>query len=198
MQGATIVHPYNDELVIAGQATLGMEILEQVPDCETILVPTSGGGMLAGIALAVEHFHAGPRPRVHAVEPKGKRLGDAFAAGTRIIDSTTSNLALDTLADAMPTQALGTLPWNILHEEASAVSGRVLTVDDAQIRAAMHFAFERLKVVVEPAAATGLAVLLNGQGVGAALAPNGGTIVVVLCGDNVNLSDLPSLLGSED
>jgi threonine dehydratase len=154
--------------------------------------------MLAGIALAVRHFHPGMpeiTPRVYACEPFGKRLGDAFGAGIRVVDPTTSNLALDTLADAMPTQALGPLPWEILHGE-SVVSGRVLTVNDAEIRLAMRFAFERMKLVIEPAAATGLAAMLAGHG--SSLAPHGGKIVVVLCGGNVNLSDLHTALGESD
>lgn len=92
--GAAFVHPYNDAAVIAGQGTMALELLEQCPDLDAILVPTSGGGMLGGIAAAACALR--PGLRVIAVEPEGKRLGEALATGQRVVDPTTANKLLRT------------------------------------------------------------------------------------------------------
>lgn len=177
--GATIVHPYNAADVIAGQGTIGLELVEQVPELDDIIVPTSGGGMLSGIAVAA----CGVRPacRVHAVEPEGKRLGDALKAGERVIDAELANKPLPTICDAMPTCCLGELPWRLAHGER-LVDPEVYSVSDAQVVDAMRFVFEALKLVIEPAAATGIAALLSGQVPG-----QGRRVGVVLCGGNVDV-----------
>ena len=102
MGGATLVHPYDDAAVIAGQGTMALELLEQCASLDAILVPTSGGGMLTGIAAAACALR--PGLRVIAVEPEGKRLGEALATGRRVVDPTTANKLLDTCADAIRTQ----------------------------------------------------------------------------------------------
>lgn len=178
--GAAVIHPYNQAEVIAGQGTIGLELMDQVPDLDTVLVPTSGGGMLTGIALAVGGRRGGAC-RVRAVEPAGKRLGDAFRAGQRVLDPTLANSALDTVCDAMPTRSLGELPWALAHERG-LVSQEVCTVRDEQVIGAMRYVFETLKLVVEPAAATGIAALLAGQ-----VQPKGQRVGVVLCGGNVDV-----------
>merc|ERR1711907_918686 len=99
MGGATVVHPYDDVEVIAGQGTIGLELMEQIPDLDAILVPTSGGGMISGIATAVRAIK--PEVRVIACEPQGKMLEESFASGQRILDSSTANVLIDTIADAI-------------------------------------------------------------------------------------------------
>lgn len=179
MGGATFIHPYNQAEVVAGQGTIALELLEQVPDLDAILVPTSGGGMLTGIAVATRGL--APKCTVHAVEPRGKRLGEAFAEGRRVVDPETANSALPTICDAMPTRCLGELPWSLAHE-GGLVDHRVYTVGDDDVIRAMRFCFETLKVVVEPTAAAGIAALLGRQVPG-----EGRRIGVILCGGNVDL-----------
>jgi len=195
MGGARVVPPYDDATVIAGQGTMALELLEQAPGLDAILVPTSGGGMLSGICVAASA--AARPPRVIAAEPAGKRLGEALAKRRRVLDPETANQALSTIVDAMPTQCLGPLCWE--HVLALGDS-RVFTATDRQVEDAMAFVFSRLKLVVEPAAATGVAALLDGQhGRGPRPIVSGGgdaaksqlpRIGVILCGGNV---DLPSL-----
>jgi len=180
-RGATIVHPYDHPDVIAGQGTIGLEFMEQVPDLEAILVPTSGGGMLTGIAVAARGLRPDGSCTVHAVEPRGKQLGEALQAGQRVLDPDAANRPVATICDAMPTRCLGELPWTLAHEQR-LVDPAVFSVSDEQVIEAMRFAFETLKLVIEPAAATGLAALLNGQVPG-----RDRRIGVVLCGGNVDV-----------
>ena len=127
--GASIIHPFDDARVIQGQGTIGLELLQDVPSLDAILVPVSGGGMLSGIATAC----AGTGTSVVAVEPAGKQLADAFATGERCIfseDELKASPTLKTVADAMPTRLLGeSLAWPL----AFGLVEDVLTVDDAQI-----------------------------------------------------------------
>lgn len=94
MGGAASIHPYDQAEVIAGQGTIALELLEQSPNLDAILTPTSGGGMLAGIAVAARALK--PGLRVIAVEPRGKRLGEALSKGQRVLDPSTANRLLDT------------------------------------------------------------------------------------------------------
>ena len=103
MGGAAIIHPYEDPLVIAGQGTMALELLEQCPGLDAIVVPTSGGGMITGVALAA----ATRGIRVFAAEPRGKRLAEAFAMGQRVLDPAAAERPIDTIADAIRTQPLG-------------------------------------------------------------------------------------------
>lgn len=180
--GATVVHPYDQAEVVAGQGTIALEFLEQVPELDAVLVPTSGGGMLAGIAVGVRGHRPDGSCSVHAVEPQGKRLSEAFKTGKRVLDPTEANTPLDTICDAMPTRCLGELPWGLAHGRR-LVDPSVFTVSDKQVKHAMKYVFEMLKLVVEPAAATGVAALLSGQVPGI-----GRRIGVVLCGGNVDMS----------
>eukprot|EP00928_Gymnodinium_smaydae_P066978 TRINITY_DN49928_c0_g1_i1.p1 TRINITY_DN49928_c0_g1~~TRINITY_DN49928_c0_g1_i1.p1 ORF type:complete len:356 (-),score=51.44 TRINITY_DN49928_c0_g1_i1:65-1132(-) len=189
--GATIVHPYNQASVVAGQGTIALEFLEQVPDLDAILVPTSGGGMLSGIAVAVRGLRPDGSCKVHAVEPNGKQLGTAFKIGKRVLDESSSNVALDTVCDAMPTRCLGELPWKLAHSHA-LVDHTVFSVTNEQVVEAMRFIFETMKLVVEPAAATGVAALLSGQ-----MLPKGRRVGVILCGGNVDVrGPLPWQVGT--
>lgn len=151
-RGAVLVHPYNDPVVIAGQGTIGLELLAQVPHLDAVLVPTSGGGMITGIATAM------PNCRIIACEPVGKRLEDSLAAGTRIVDPAIADAALETIADAIRTQPLGEIPWVL----AQALLDRtVISVTDEQIRSAMRISLLEMKQAVEPAGAVALAALLS-------------------------------------
>ena len=196
MGGATLVHPYNDPAVMAGQGTIALELLEQCASLDAILVPVSGGGMLAGIAAAARALR--PELRVIACEPAGKRLGEALATGQRVIDATTANKLIPTIADAIRTQALGERPWAVAQP---LVDPCVLTVDDAQIAAAMRLAMKELKQVLEPAGAVTLAALLSpgfkamreeASGAGKPLRD----VAAVMCGGNVDVDALCKVVGS--
>lgn len=196
--GAAIVHPYDDELVIAGQGTIGLELRAQVEGLDAILVPVSGGGMLAGIAAAC----AGTATRVIAVEPSGKRLGCALAIGVRDGAFALAELAaaptLSTLADAMPTILLGPkFAWPLVQRWVAP--SNVLTVDDEGIARALRLMASELKQAVEPAGAVALAgllspgfreLLLQSNKAGRPLC----TVAVVVCGGNVDLATLGRIL----
>ena len=191
-RGAKLVHPYNDEAVIAGQGTIGLELIEQVQQLDAVLVPTSGGGMITGIAAAVKALH--PKCRIIACEPVGKRLRDSLAAGKRIIDPAIADAALDTVADAIRTQPLGAIPWELAQ---ALIDTEVISVNDVEIRAAMRVLLLEMKQAVEPAAAVALAALLSPQfarirtqGIAASSGAGGERrpllqVAAVLCGGNV-------------
>jgi threonine dehydratase len=195
--GATFIHPYNDLRVIAGQATCALELLEEVPELDAILVPVGGGGLASGTALCC-HYLA-PGVKVIAAEPKG--ADDAFRSlrDGRIYPSVSPR----TVADGLRT-SLGELTFSIL----SRFLGGVLTVEEGSIVAAMRHIWERMKLVVEPSAAVPLAALLEQEAGGQAgrpaggrrgaavgLAGAGGRVGVILSGGNVDLDALPWLTG---
>lgn len=188
--GAAVVHPFDDARVICGQGTIGLELLEDLPALDAILVPVSGGGMLAGIAMAC----AGTATKVVAVEPAGKRLGDALAAGERCLFSAAELQAaptLKTVADAMPTRLLGeTLSWPLVF----GLVEDVLTVNDAAILEAVRVTAVELKQAVEPAGAVALAAALSPEF--AAMRDREGwtNVAVVACGGNVDLEVLSRAL----
>lgn len=173
--GAEVVHPYNDGRVIAGQGTVALELLEDAPDLDVIIAPVGGGGLLSGVALATKALS--PRVRVIAGEPAG--ADDAFrslAAG-QIVPS----VAPQTVADGLLT-SLGSLTFPIIREHVE----QVVTVSESAIIAAMHFVWERAKLVVEPSGATPVAVLWEGK-----IDLRGLRVGVILSGGNVDLTRLP-------
>jgi threonine dehydratase len=170
--GATFIHPYDDPGVIAGQGTVGLEIAADcaargiVPDA--VLVPVSGGGLTAGIALALAARC--PDCRIFTTEPEG--FDDhrrSLAAGTRVANSASSGSIADALMSEMP----GEVTFQVNRERVAGGLG----VDDAALLRAIRFAVEELKLVVEPGGATALAALLEG-----AYDARGRTVVVVLSG----------------
>jgi len=192
--GAALIPPYNHADVIAGQGTIGLELAEQVALLDAIFVPVSGGGLLTGIALGAKLLR--PDIRVFAVEPAGKRLGEAFARSTRVLDADFANQLLPTIADAIRTQALGPLPWDLALEY---VEPQVLSVSDDQIRGAMRCTAEQLKQAVEPAGAVALAGILSPtfQELRAEADQAGQplqNVAAIVCGGNVNVAELSGLI----
>jgi threonine dehydratase len=148
--GYTLVHPFDDPLVIAGAATATWELLDEVPDLELLAVPTSGGGLLAGALLAAGALARGAR--VYGVQPTGADgLVRSLAAGTP-----TAPERIDTVADGLTAPRPGALNFEIIRRHVAGV----LTVGDAAILEAMGRAIRELRVVVEPAGATALAAVL--------------------------------------
>jgi threonine dehydratase len=173
--GATVIHPYNDPRVIAGQGTAALELLKDVPGLDVVMTPVGGGGLLSGTAISVNALS--PATRVVAAEPKG--ANDAFRSiqEGRIVPS----IDPKTVCDGLLT-SLGTLTFAIIRERVE----RIVTVSDASTIAAMRHIWERMKVVVEPSAAVTLGALLEGT-----LPVSGLRVGVILSGGNVDLSALP-------
>ncbi len=173
--GATMIHPFEDERVIAGQGTAVIELLEQAPELDVVLCPVGGGGLLAGTAIAAKHLR--PAIRVVAVEPA--QAGDAaesFRAGVR-----QPWARLDTIADGLRTN-VGAPNFEIMQRSVDDV----LTVSEKSIIAAMRAIWETLKIVVEPSAAVPYAAVLEH---GSAIA--GRRTGLILTGGNVDLDALP-------
>ncbi|MYE82767.1 MAG: pyridoxal-phosphate dependent enzyme [Gammaproteobacteria bacterium] len=174
--GQVVVHPYDDARVIAGQGTAALELVEDVPDLDVVLVPIGGGGLASGTALAVRGIS--PGPRVVAVEPLG--ADDAyrsFQAGERL-----PSVAPDTIADGLLT-SLGVRNFELVRRHVDDI----VRVSEGAIVRAMRLLWERMKIVVEPSGAVPLAALLDGAVEGLA----GQRIGIVLSGGNVDLDRLP-------
>lgn len=173
--GATVVHPYNDERVIAGQGTAALELLEDVPDLDVIIAPVGGGGLLSGTSIAATETRKGIR--VIAGEPE--MADDAFrsmAAGT-IISSDNPK----TIADGLLT-SLGTLTFPIIRQRVE----QIVTVSEAGIIDAMKYVWERAKIIIEPSSAVAIGVLWEQK-----IDLSGLKIGVIISGGNVDLQKLP-------
>jgi threonine dehydratase len=175
-RGAELVRPYDDPLIMAGAGTAALELLEDAGVVETLVVPVGGGGLIAGSATIAKDLGV---KRVVGVEPEaGDDWKQSFAAGEII--------AIDvprTIADGLQTHAPGELTWEV----ASRVVDEIVTVTDQQMIEAMRFAFERLKLVIEPSGAVGLAAVLNGL-------VSGDRIGVIVSGGNVGAARFAELI----
>ena len=170
-RGAVVVPPYDDPAIIAGAGTVALELFEEAGALDVLLVPLGGGGLLSGCALAGAALS--PGVRVYGVEPE---TGDDWVRSWHE-DCIVSIPVPQTIADGQQTQAPGALTWPIVRRYGAGV----VTVSDDEIRAAMRFAFERLKLVVEPSGASALAALLFGK-----VDVRGVRAGVVLSGANVD------------
>ncbi|PTW58719.1 L-threonine ammonia-lyase [Breoghania corrubedonensis] len=183
--GATFVHPYDDPGVIAGQGTIGLEIAEQAAAMglapEAVLVCCSGGGLTAGTALGLEETL--PRAMIHPVEPEGfDDYTRSLEAGERL-----SNTAVGgSVCDALMAPSPGEINFAINLRRGA----RGLTVSDKEALDAVAFAFQELKLVVEPGGAVALAAALCGR-----VETRGRTIAVVLSGGNIDTAMLARALG---
>jgi threonine dehydratase len=170
-RGATLVPPYDDPAIIAGQGTVALELLEDVPDIDVLLVCTGGGGLLAGCALAATALR--PGIAVYGVEPAaGDDFARSIAAGPRV-----EIPVPETIADGQQTTSPGELTFPIVQRLCAGI----LTVTDDELRDAMRFAFERLKLVMEPSGASALAALLGGK-----FDVTGRRVGIIVSGGNVD------------
>lgn len=180
-RGLTFVHPFDDWDVIAGQASVTLEVLADFPaaaggPAQTVVVPTGGGGLLAGAVLAAGTVPPGARPRVVGVQAAG---ADAAVRSVRAGQAVTLPAAR-TIADGIRVRRTGDRPLQALLGNVSAM----LAVPDEEIARAVVYLLERAKLVVEPAGAVGVAALLSG-----ALRPGPGErVCVVLSGGNVDVN----------
>ncbi len=178
--GAVFVSPFADEVVIAGQASVGLELLEQVEDLEQVVAPIGGGGLICGLALAFRDLR--PDIRIVGVEPEGApTMTRALAAGHPVtLDS------VDTFADGLTAPFTSELNLAIVRELVADV---VLVTDD-EIATALKLVLDRTKVLIEGAAAAGIAALLTGK----AGVQKGAVTAAVLTGGNIDLGRLKALL----
>jgi threonine dehydratase len=180
-RGLTLVHPYDEPLVMAGQGTVGLELADEVDDLDVVVVPVGGGGLISGIATAVKALQ--PNARIVGVEPEaGDDVARSMRAGERVAVEVRS-----TIADGQQTPTPGERPWQVI----KALVDDVVTVSDAEIVDAMRLLFERVKVVAEPSGASALAGLLAGR-----VALRAGTAGVVISGGNVDAARFASLTGA--
>jgi threonine dehydratase len=178
-RGLTLVHPYDDPFVMAGQGTVGLELAGGVDDLDVVVVPIGGGGLISGVATAVKAL--APHARVVGVEPEaGDDVARSLRAGERIAVEVPR-----TIADGQQVTIAGELTWEVIR----ALVDDVVTVSDAEIVDAMRLLFERVKVVAEPSGATALAAVL----VGRAEARRGGTVGVVISGGNIDAARFAAL-----
>jgi threonine dehydratase len=180
-RGLTLVPPYEHPLVMAGQGTVALELLERVPELDALLVPVGGGGLLAGCVTAAKALR--PGIRVIGVEPEaGDDTRRSLAAGERVRIDVPRTIADGQQAD---------IPGELTFEVNRRLVDDVVVVSDAEIVAAMRFLFDRMKVVAEPSGASALAALLAGR-----VEPAGGRIGVVLSGGNVGANRFASLVSA--
>ncbi|MBC5811372.1 MAG: threo-3-hydroxy-L-aspartate ammonia-lyase [Candidatus Eremiobacteraeota bacterium] len=178
-RGATLVPPYDDPDVIAGQGTAALELLEEVPDLDILVAPVGGGGLLSGSAIAATALR--PGIEIYGVEPAaGDDFARSLAAGERI-----EIPVPQTIADGQQTTSPGELTFPIVR----ALCRGIVTVSDDELRAAMRFAFERLKLVIEPSGAAALAALMHGK-----IAARDKRAGIVISGGNVDAARYAEIL----
>jgi threonine dehydratase len=177
-RGLTFIHPFDDPTVLAGAGTAGLEILEDLPAAELILVPVGGGGLLGGVASAIKQLR--PETRVVAVELEaGPGLAPALEAGKPV----PVRRPPDTLADGMTPPFVGALPLAIAREAVDDI----VTVSEEAIREAMRLLLTRAKLLAEGSGAAATAALLSGR----VRAPAGARVVAIVSGGNVDLEKVP-------
>ena len=177
-EGMTLVHPYDDPAIIAGQGTVGLEVCSVIPDVDTVLVPVGGGGLSAGVSTAVKLL--APHAQVIGVEPtSAPKLSRARESGHPVkLDKTVG------LADGLLATEIGALPF--MHHQLYI--DEVVLVDDSALPAAMRHLIDRMKLVVEPSGAITVAALMTG------VVKARGKTVTVLSGGNIEWEGLQKIL----
>jgi len=183
---AVYVPPFDHPHVIAGQGTVGLELHEQASaldvELRSVLVPASGGGLVSGVALAIKHLS--PGAAVYSVEPEGfDDYARSLASGQREHNARLSGSICDSLLIGQPGELTFSLSKTLL---AAGIA-----VSEEETRAAVRFAFEEFKLVVEPGGAVGLAALLSKR----FTPPDNGAVGIILSGGNVDVATFRDLLG---
>jgi len=177
--GATLIHPYDNADIIAGQGTAALELLEDRPDLDAIIAPIGGGGLISGTAIAASSLH--PGIHIYGAEP----LSADDAARSKAAGQCLPQLAPKTMADGLLT-SLGERTWPVVRDLVEQIS----TVTEEQIVQAMRLVWERAKLIIEPSSAVAVAAILNEPFRSTSKAQR---IGVILSGGNVNLDALPWL-----
>ena len=178
--GYTFIPPFDDPAIVAGQGTVGLEILEDLPDVGTVVVPIGGGGLIAGIALAIKSRR--PNARIIGVEPAGA----AAMWRSRETGQAARLNQIATIADGLSAPFAGELPFALVQQYVDDL----VLVNDADILAAMALMLERCKLLAEPAGAAALAGLLSGAVKVQPHAP----VAIILSGGNIDAARLAQLL----
>ncbi|MFL2945302.1 MAG: pyridoxal-phosphate dependent enzyme [Candidatus Poseidoniales archaeon] len=175
--GATIIHPFNNSNVIAGQGTAALELIEEIGNLDAIIAPIGGGGLMSGTCITTRSLL--PKTKLYGAEPKG--ADDAYRSFTegKIIPQENP----DTICDGLLT-SLGDKTWNILKDHLEAI----YTVTDDEVIKAMQIIWERMKIIIEPSSATPVAVALSDEFKALKGMEN---IGIIITGGNVDLSKLP-------
>jgi len=177
-RGLTYVHPFDDEQLIAGQGTLGLEIVQDWPEVDAVIVPIGGGGLISGVSMAVKAFN--PKIRVIGVESSdGPAMKMSVEAGHL------ETIDCRTIIDGLRVRRVGEITFSVVRRFVD----EIVALPDRQIFDALIWIMERCKLVVEGAAAAPVAALLNGL----VKLPTGSRVVPVLSGGNVNLDQLRGL-----
>ena len=173
--GSTIVHPYNDEKIIAGQGTAAKELLEKIPDLDIIIAPVSGGGLLAGTLLAAKAINS--NIKVYGAEPKN--ADDTYQSIKR--KKIVPNKTTDTIADGLRAQ-VGTITFPIIQKHVDGI----ILVSEEMIIQSMRMVWQRLKIIIEPSCSIVLAAILTNK-----KQFYNKRIGLILTGGNVDLDTLP-------
>jgi threonine dehydratase len=179
-RGLVFVHAFEDEKVMAGQGTLGLEIVEDLPDLDTLICPIGGGGLISGVATAVKAKR--PGARVVGVQPEGSATVPQSLKEGRVV----RRESIATIADGLATKQIGELTF----AHIKGLVDEAVTVDDGQIASAILLLLERCKTVVEGAGAVGVAALVSGK---VKLRP-GEKVVALLSGGNIDITLLDRIL----
>ncbi|MHA2015052.1 MAG: threonine ammonia-lyase [Candidatus Thorarchaeota archaeon] len=180
--GATFIHPFNNEDVIAGQGTIGLEIMEALPDVDVIAVPVGGGGLVSGIAIAAKHIR--PEVEVYGVEAaSAAAMRESLAAGHLVKAE-----RLDTICDGIAVKQPGELTFEIAKDLLSGV----VTLEELEVTRTLFLLLERAKSVVEPAGAVGLCAFQYGK-----IDVEGKKAVAVLSGGNIDMSLMGRVVAKE-
>jgi threonine dehydratase len=177
--GLTFIHPFDDEVVIAGQGTMGLEILQQVPDIEAVVAPIGGGGLISGVACAIKESN--PRVRVIGVQPaRLPSMKVAIAEGKPVTLSPAA-----TIADGIAVRRAGDKTLRLIQKYVD----EIVTVDEEEIANAILLLLEREKTLAEGAGAAAIAALINRK---TSLAGN--KVAVLVCGGNIDVSLLSRIM----
>ncbi|GAB4463768.1 MAG: pyridoxal-phosphate dependent enzyme [Anaerolineales bacterium] len=173
--GATVVHPYDNERVVAGQGTAALELLDSISDLDAVIAPVGGGGLLSGTSIAAK----GLKPGIRVIAAEPEMADDAYRSMKegRIVPSVNPQ----TIADGLLT-SLGRLTFPIIQQNVE----QIVTVSERGIIEAMRFVWERVKIVIEPSAAVAVGVLWERK-----IDLSGLKVGVILSGGNVDLNKLP-------
>ncbi len=178
-EGATFIHPYDDLEVMAGQGTIGIEILKDLPTVDMIITPVGGGGLLAGVAACIKQIN----PRIEVVGVQAEGAPAAVLSFDKKEHTTTDTV--NTIADGIAVKCPGKNTVELINKYAD----KMITVSDAEISSAILMLIERTKQVVEPAGATPLAAVLSGK-----LDIKGKKVVCVMSGGNIDVAFIQRII----
>lgn len=179
LENGIFIPPYDDPYIMAGQGTIGLEILEQLQDVDAVVVPIGGGGLISGILTAIKESH--PRIKVIGVEPE--LANDTYLSLQN--KAITAIPATSTIADGLRTSQPGDLTFPVLKKYLD----ELVLVSEDEIRLAFSFVLERMKQIIEPSSATTVAAVMFDK-----LGLKGKKVVTVISGGNVDLDQLPQFI----